>query len=406
MIKKNNFNILIIFCLVFSFFYICIIRYFKSLDLTQIFGLNSYRATHWLVNYFEFGFIKRGLVGSLIKSIYNDDIISYFLILICSLFVLFFFIASLLFYARNLRASNLHELALITFLFSHAFIYFYTLDLGRFDQINNILLLISSYLIIKHDIRKIIIPLFLFILVGTLVHEAFLLTQFPTILFILFYKEYNTPPQSYKNSLLKSSIVIFFGLISASIIYFFGYIEGLNPEEMKFILSNITNINVDIGVLQTFFYNPLDDLFIGAKSIFCIDKMLCRPYTLITLVINNLPFLLIIVFFIYKLIKSKEFILVDGIFILVCFIPLFTEIFITFIDYYRIDATLLLNLFIFMTIKQQYQSNNNYTLNLNLKTFLIIALIFNFIIINIHLIFNNYSSSVSPVNYLLFNFVK
>ena len=152
---------------------------------------------------------------------------------------------------------------------------------------------------------------------------------------------YNTPPQSYKNSLLKSSIVIFFGLISASIIYFFGYIEGLNPEEMKFILSNITNINVDIGVLQTFFYNPLDDLFIGAKSIFCIDKMLCRPYTLITLVINNLPFLLIIVFFIYKLIKSKEFILVDGIFILVCFIPLFTEIFITFIDYYRIDATLL-----------------------------------------------------------------
>ena len=143
MIKKNNFNILIIFCLVFSFFYICIIRYFKSLDLTQIFGLNSYRATHWLVNYFEFGFIKRGLVGSLIKSIYNDDIISYFLILICSLFVLFFFIASLLFYARNLRASNLHELALITFLFSHAFIYFYTLDLGRFDQINNILLLIS-----------------------------------------------------------------------------------------------------------------------------------------------------------------------------------------------------------------------------------------------------------------------
>ena len=53
---------------------------------------------------------------------------------------------------------------------------------------------------------------------------------------------------------------------------------------MQEILSISSNFELNIGVLETFFYNPLKDLFVGFDSFFCIDKMLCRPLTLITLI--------------------------------------------------------------------------------------------------------------------------
>lgn len=392
---------------IFYLVYISLFKYLKDFDISKVFGLNSYRATHWIVNYYDLSFIKRGLIGTIIKFFNLDKLIDYNLILFLSLIVILFFITITIFLYSVVNNYNFIKLIFISFLFSHTFIYFYFLDLGRFDQINNILLIVSIFLIIKFNNFYSLYFIFLIIVVGTLIHEAFLLIQYPMIFFVFCYKEIKTNFIRYNYFFKKLAIIMAAGLISALIIAIFGYPKSSNPIRMQEILSISSNFELNIGVLETFFYNPLKDLFVGFDSFFCIDKMLCRPFTLITLIFNNIPFIVISILFLYR-VKNDNKNIYDLLFFISIFIPLIVEIFITFVDYYRVDATLMLNLFIFILIYLRYNENIIiHDINTkNLKVYGILSIGFNFVIITSHLLFNNFSSSVSPFNFLLFELIK
>tara|TARA_B100001093_G_C26836197_1_gene1018447 strand:+ start:50 stop:1282 length:1233 start_codon:yes stop_codon:yes gene_type:complete len=408
MYKLNRFQFLLFFSCFFYFLFICLFRYFKDFDLSKIFGLNLYRATHWLVNYYDFTFIKRGLVGTTIKFISFNNIITLELILIFSLIILFLFIYLVISIYNIFECINYIKLLFICFIFSHAFIYFYSLDLGRFDQINNILLILAMYVIFNFNFNTNFIYLGLIIFLGTFIHEAFLLIQFPMIISIFFFKEKSIKKNSLTKSSVNTSAIFSFGLIASMVITKFGYVEYYSAFEMKKILIQITNFEPSLGVLETFFHNPLDYLFIGWNTIFCLDQMLCRPYTIITLIINNFPFLLFFIIFFWSISKNYRFKLEDIFLIFCTFIPLLAEIFITFVDYYRVDAITILNLFIFAIIFIKFSDHKSSFLINNINNHFIIysslSIFYSLIIISGHLSFNNFSSSVSPINYIIFHF--
>lgn len=413
MIKLNKFQFILFFSCFFYFLYICIFKYFKDFDLSKIFGLNIYRATHWLINYYDFSFLKRGLVGTIIKTFSFNNIITFELILILSLIILFLFIYLIISIYNIFESGNYTKLLFISFIFSHAFIYFYSLDLGRLDQINNILLILSIYVIFNFNFKKNFIYLGFIILIGTLIHEVFLLQQFPMIISIFFFKEKSVQNNSLAKSSVKTLIIFSFGLLASVLIAKFGIIETYSAFEMKKISTQITNFEPSLGVLDTFFKNPSDYLFTELNlvwnSTFCLDRILCRPYTIITLIINNLPFLLFFIIFFLGVFKNYSLKIEDTILFFCAFIPFLADLCIRFIDYYRVDATTVLNLFIFAIIFIKFRDLKTNSLinsiNKRFNIFSSLSIFYSFIIISRHLEFTNFSGNVSPINEAIFNFI-
>lgn len=161
---------LLLYCVVTV---LCVIPVFEK-------SINAWTASFWFFDY-EYGFIKRGFIAQLRSLICTDvctDIsiinnINYVVVVTLS-FLLCLFV--FLFYQKN-------RLPGLAFLIAGFSIQQFVLDIGRFDQINYIVLLCSIFLIVF--IHKTYVICFFVVLLNTLmlvIHEASIMMHIPVVI--------------------------------------------------------------------------------------------------------------------------------------------------------------------------------------------------------------------------------
>src|SRR5262245_22280901 len=154
-------------------------KYFNSVD--------PYVASTWLYNY-GFGFIPRGLAGTITRLIFGDLSTSYNFINIVSIvlfYTLFGFILLLSALALKKTDDTRSFIVLfILFISSPGTISFLAQDIGRFDSINYIIIIVISFIYIlnKSTSGAVALSAGLMSSVAILFHEAFLLIGLPLVL--------------------------------------------------------------------------------------------------------------------------------------------------------------------------------------------------------------------------------
>jgi hypothetical protein len=156
-------------------FSIPLIYYSTNYSSGRDFGLIHYASTSFAVNYFEYGFVKRGLIGTLLAWIPGQN---YWLItLICSIigfFILLFIVDKLIGMIQCEKTANFFK---ITFAISPFAAFQFGFELGRLDIFNILLLIAALHCILKHRWTLVII----ISLCGLLLHEAFAAFALPVI---------------------------------------------------------------------------------------------------------------------------------------------------------------------------------------------------------------------------------
>jgi hypothetical protein len=147
-------------------------------------GLFSWKFTQFYVNYFDFGFVKRGVVGTFLYPIFNQIGGRVAATLIVIIFVDFLLFLSLLLLLRkameNLFPAN-NELMMVIkviIVLSPVGVMQLSYDAGRFDHLNFIL---AGYALILLLERRFVLAGIL-VAVGVLVHEAIILFGFPVLM--------------------------------------------------------------------------------------------------------------------------------------------------------------------------------------------------------------------------------
>ncbi|MCP4144605.1 MAG: hypothetical protein GY752_04890 [bacterium] len=140
---------------------------------------NDWAEAHWLISY-NFGFLKRGLVGTLFSPFANENSELAIWIVSASLFVLFCIV---LFWIcmhviRRNKYDNISLLVVLLFLTSPYMVMSGHLN-GYFD---NIIIIISVLVCVLIKQNKIILSS-LVVSIGLLVHETILMVGFPSIVF-------------------------------------------------------------------------------------------------------------------------------------------------------------------------------------------------------------------------------
>lgn len=400
---KNHLKILILSTL----FLIIYSRYLFTADISEIFQVNDYKATHWLINYQDFGFIKRGLAGSLIKSVFNEiNLLN--IIVLCTLIFLLIIILTFQLIKKTFPNLNYSDkLLILTFFTSPGFILALFMDNGRFDQVCLILMILSVIFLISGITTLKILVVSLFTSIGLLVHEAYLILNFPLVFLITFFKLYENFKKS-KNLLEFKSLIILLILpiFTGIALLNYGYVTSIELNDIVKTLESYNVSFLDLGIVTTFSYNPFYNLMFFQNS-FCTDKILCPAFTLTSFLIYN--FLFLIFFFIFlKNFKKRYFknykFLFFSIILMLIFIFSIRHI-ITFVDYYRVYSTLLFLMFVLYIYLKFKFKKITYLNKVSKKNFpyiltFILLINFNFYLIQIASMHN--TSSIDPVNRLLF----
>ncbi|WHR56549.1 tetratricopeptide repeat protein [Acinetobacter haemolyticus] len=253
---------------------LAIIVFFRAGEFSFSLKIDDYLYTSWLFNY-DYGFMRRALPGELI-SFFNLDY-SYrsiraiaFIILII-LFYLFTYLAIKSLNHINIdknKAVYLSSLMFLPFLATQ-----WILELGRFDQIIQIMQLLSVICIIKTN--KFYLSFFLIsltVIFSALIHEASLIIFIPTTILIFYLKFKNKPITLLLSSFLFFALLsmIFFGKIDAHhanlIIEKYKDLEKFNYYAVRTTrLSNIENIIVSYYSMmnnKTYIYIILSLLYL------------------------------------------------------------------------------------------------------------------------------------------------
>jgi len=184
--------------------------------------LDGWMYTHWLFDYQQ-GFIKRGLLGDLVRQLYGEptfaDIrfVSYLLIFLV-------FSAMLLVFSRPLvkeGGSGLWLFLLFSITHSATFQHF-NYDIGRFDGVIFILALLAVHAIHRWHGAKwlnLLVPLLLAL--SLFVHEAAFFLTLPLVLVYWYYREPG------RNSMLVKALV-FMGML---VLTYLISTRGLLPAE-------------------------------------------------------------------------------------------------------------------------------------------------------------------------------
>ena len=169
-------NWLVLFSLAISIIGISIFNINRDLafkDLTMAWNIG-----HYAVNYTDFGFVKRGLVGSLYNLI-NGSFSQESLLLFQSLFILFLILITHFFFSKlNLKKSFIY----ILFIVSPATFLQFSSDLGRFDPI------LVSIFMLSVIYRSSPVLFVIFSIFGILTHEIYTFALLPSA-FILYLSE-------------------------------------------------------------------------------------------------------------------------------------------------------------------------------------------------------------------------
>lgn len=217
--KTKNFKVFYVL-IFFSLIYLSNIIFSNELESLKL-KVGWYQESLYMLNYFDFGFIKRGFLGTVIypfKSYYN---LSIFLISfsVCVLIIVYF--------VEIISDEKLKDIKKYLILFSIGpfFFQFLGYDFGRFDQWGILFLVITTYLIIRKKdifILEFLAP-FLILITETLL--------FTTIsFFILIQILVKRPKKNIFYTLTLSALVFF-------IILFFGNLDKNLIETYKHIYA-------------------------------------------------------------------------------------------------------------------------------------------------------------------------
>ncbi len=412
---KEYLNWTIVFLLCLIFLLILLIRFYFIIDNENpllLLGLNEYRATQWLINYFDLGFIKKGFLGTVTKLFFNEYYAKFNFILVGSFIIQFLVVTSYIIFTKIISKNNNSDylkLLLLFFASSPCFIFFYFTDSGRTDQLNNLLMLLCICIILyKINYFNIsIVGIISFI--GVLIHESYCAIQFPIIISIIFLLLYKNSNHILNSKFIKLILPIMLITLSLILLVFFGYLDTskTSTDELYGLLSK--QADFDTKVLGTFDRLPWQDFNLTNLS----NSPESFIYTSLSFFISNLPFFLI-VFLIWKVhLKFSNSLLFLGKILLIisCFLPLLLSQVMTFNDTYRVHASFALSLQIssIFFIYLACIDNNITKTKLNNYQFAIFGfggLIYNVIFIIFHCFTITVSSDISPIAYLIYYLVN
>ena len=370
-----------------------------------LFGLNEHRATHWLVTYQDFGFIKRSFMGSAYKYLFST-LPSFRGIIIISIIFLILTVILILYLVINVfrkYSNSILFMSVALFITSPYFIYFYLADLGRFDQFNNFIMVFCLFLVPKFYILKNTLLISFLICSAILIHESFILLQLPFIFFLVLL-EVLLKFKEHRSQIIKSLILLLLSLFfTISLVAVFGFPNHITVNDMVYIIGEVKSFELRKDVLDTYFYIPWENLNIFDRLIssFKISESFSNVYLLIDFFLINFPFLVANIYLLMY-IKDKisfSFFKINNLLYLIIIFPFVFSLMVTFNDHYRIFASITLILFlsnIYLLYNNQI-SLENLKLS-NSKILMVIGVFYNFFIIGITTI-TAYSSS-SPSIYL------
>ena len=189
-----NDNLIEIYYFISSIFLILIVSLppFRSLS-----SISSSLKGYYYVNYFDLGFIKRGLIGSIFKILHlSDNFTPTSLVLSSHLFFSFLFCISFWIFTRScFKDWKLKEKIPFYTLFTLSPVLFFRLgyDIGRMDLICLVFSLFTIILTLNnyYSFTNKCIFIAISISIQLLIHEASLLFYSPLIIGLLFYKHPN-----------------------------------------------------------------------------------------------------------------------------------------------------------------------------------------------------------------------
>ena len=207
-------------------------------------GLDAFNVTVMCFSY-DFGFISRGLIGSLIRliALITGKSVTLELIYIFSVVGLVFWVGlitalSMLIVKKTETTEAKRSVFLLTLAFALGFGFStYIRDLGRLDIYLMALTAIACMLIIKNKAQFLILPI---IMTAVLVHQGYLLLYFNLVLTLLFYRS-----SKLKENRKKYILIILLAVILCSALfiylYFFGKAkEGMTLKQIEDCVAGIT----------------------------------------------------------------------------------------------------------------------------------------------------------------------
>jgi hypothetical protein len=171
-----------------NLFYLTVLLTLAATVLRAIRLPNNYSQSHWLLDY-RFGFMKRGIVGSICSTVtyFTGTNLTSGAITVLSSIVFIFFVAAFLYVAFMLfkKHGESNTIMLIILVFSSSpFIVMNAHLFGYFDAVLYICVILSILLIEKeHYISSALISSF-----AVLVHESYFLTGLPLVYFSIWLK--------------------------------------------------------------------------------------------------------------------------------------------------------------------------------------------------------------------------
>ncbi len=170
---------------------------------------------HWTVFTYEFGFIKRGLIGEILRILFDkpsrEIVIGWsYCIVAAAIFTLSSFYLRP--YVRAAKNSIPHIWLFGILAISHSSTLQFTLfDTGRFDQFG-ILCMALSIIIIEHlKGVKVTISIIILSALGILIHEAYFLMFFPLVFFYWMFKDEKKIDKLFALTLIMA-LVLYVGL--------------------------------------------------------------------------------------------------------------------------------------------------------------------------------------------------
>lgn len=324
-------KIVTLFFSFFIIFYLANVIFSNELDFF-LFKINWFNQSIYSLNYYDYGFIKRGLVG----TVFNIN--SYNLTAISTLLSIFIVIIIITLYIRIILEEKLinNQSYLILFGVSPFFFQYLGYDLGRFDHYGICFIILTTYFVITNKnifILELMMPFFLLI---TEVHF------FTSTIFFIYIQFILKRPARYITLSIALTFLIMLIIIS---------VGEMSPELIK---KNINNYAIDI------YFNKGG--FEGSVYFWKLILDFSRT-GIYRHLLSIIAYIIICYWLAFKLNDKKL------IFLFIIYFP----IFILGIDHARFLSIFIINM-VFITIIKQFNNNINFKLPKFKKFFYFVVL--------------------------------
>ena len=199
---------------------------FLFLYKDNVFYLNKnlWQTKELLINY-SYGFVRRGLLGSLTHLIYNNTVLNFATAakIVQSIGLLLFTLAILLFFASLLKIENEKSFCFIVLLFIS--LHFWGFQLKQFGLFDTYMIAITLLIVYLITVDKALFLVPILAAICTLIHEGYPAMFFAVIISLLIYKF------SYaKNRKMQHVYIVIFLSTCLAVGFLFVYFYFINPR--------------------------------------------------------------------------------------------------------------------------------------------------------------------------------